>query len=89
MTMSVVLVKSQQVREQASRKTGKVYFFQHAAIEQGRDFPVPFEILHDDPKKAYPPGRYRFADDAIYVDRNGRLAVSARLVALPVSQQKG
>ena len=83
-----VLIKSAATRELQSRKTGKVYFIQHAALESGDDFPRPFEILHDDQKKAYPPGAYEFASDAIYVGRDGKLSVSPRLVPMKSSQPK-
>lgn len=75
-----VLIKSTDLRDLRSRKSGQAFFIQTAALEAGQDFPKPFDILHDDPKKAYPPGVYRFADDAVYVSRDGKLSVSARLV---------
>jgi len=85
-----VLIRSQQLKEVVSRKAGPrqgtVYFFQQAALDNGTDFPHPFEIIHDDPKKAYPPGEYTFAPDAIYVAQNGanagKLSVSPRLVPI-------
>lgn len=77
-----VLIKSAVCKEITSAKNGKHYFFQSAALEVGDDFPRPFEILHDDPKKAYPPGPYEFASDAIYVGRDGKLSVSPRLVPI-------
>lgn len=86
--MFEVHVKSATLKEITSQKNGRKYFFQNAALANGDDFPHPFEILHDDPKKAYPPGRYRFADDAIYVDRGGKLSVSARLVPIAAASAK-
>lgn len=77
-----VLIRSNQLREVKSQKTGQLYFIQSAALESGLDFPKPFDIMHDDWKKAYVPGEYTFAPDAVYVDRNGRLAISPRLLAL-------
>lgn len=88
-----VLIRSSETRQQASRKTGVAYFFQKAALDSGDDFPHPFEIIHDDPKKAYPPGEYDFAPDAIYVGQSGvnagRLSVSPRLVPRKSSPPKG
>lgn len=85
-----VLVKSTHLREVASKRTGKVYFVQTAALEVGDDFPRPFDVLHDDPKKAYPVGKYVFSSDAIYVSRDGKLSVSPRLVpAVPAVPGKG
>lgn len=87
--MSVhVEVKSTNLKEITSQKNGRKYFFQTAALANGDDFPRPFEILHDDPKKAYPPGRYEFASDAVYVDKNGKLSVSARLVPMKPTASK-
>ena len=80
--MSKVIVKSATLREVASKKTGALFFIQSAALEQGEDFPKPFDILHDDRKKAYPPGEYVFDATAIYVSRDGKLSVSPRLVPL-------
>jgi hypothetical protein len=78
-----VLIKSTNLRDLKSRKTGQAFFIQSAALESGgHDFPQSFDILHDDPKKAYPPGAYEFAPDAIYVSRDGKLSVSPRLVAI-------
>lgn len=79
-----VLIKSTSCRELHSKKTGQAFFIQTAALETGDDFPRPFDILHDDLKKAYPPGLYEFAPDAIYVGTSGlkagKLLVSPRLV---------
>jgi len=86
--MLEVHVKSVNLKEVTSKKNGQRYFFQTAGLVNGDDFPHPFELLHDDPKKAYPPGRYRFADDAIYVDRGGKLSVSARLVPVTTTAAK-
>jgi hypothetical protein len=60
---------------------------QTAALDSGsNDFPQPFDILHDDKSKVYPPGTYTFAPDAIYISRDGKLSVSPRLV--PVAGAK-
>ena len=77
-----VLVKSTHLREVRSAKTGKVYYVQTAALDAGDDFPKPFDVLHDDAKKAYPVGAYSFAPDAVYVSRDGKLSVSARFVPI-------
>jgi len=77
-----VLIKSTACKEVTSKKSGVKYFFQTAALDNGHDFPQPFEVLLDDPKKAYAPGEYQFAADAVYVDRGGKLSISARLVPL-------
>ncbi len=79
-----VIVKSTNCKQITSKKNGVMYFFQTAALDNGTDFPSPFEILHDDPKKAYAPGEYQFGPDAIYVDRSGKLSVSPRLVPMVV-----
>lgn len=80
--MIKVLVRSASLREIRSRKSGQLWFAQHAALDNGDDFAKPFDVLHDDAKKAYPPGEYTFANDAIYVSRDGKLSVSPRLVPL-------
>lgn len=76
-----VLIKSANTRDLVSRKSGQAFLIQTAALESGNhDFPQPFDILHDDKGKVYPPGVYTFAADAIYVSRDGKLSVSPRLV---------
>lgn len=76
-----VLIKSSNTRDLVSRKSGQHFLIQTAALETGNhDFPEPFDILHDEKSKVYPPGVYTFAPDAIYISRDGKLAVSARLV---------
>ena len=84
--MSKVIVRSATLREVASKKTGALYFIQTAALDTGDDFPHPFDILHDDRKKAYPMGEYTFDPTAIYVSRDGKLSVSPRLV--PIAKVK-
>lgn len=81
-----VLIRSTDLRDLRSKKTGQAFFIQTAALDNGSDFAHPFDILHDDPKKAYPPGEYVFAADAIYVSRDGKLSVSPRLV--PIQKAK-
>jgi len=83
-----VLVKSTNCKQVVSKKSGVTYFFQTAALDNGTDFPRPFEILLDDPKKAYAPGEYTFGPDAVYVDNGGKLAISPRLVSLAAAAQK-
>ena len=75
-----VLIRTTNLRTVTSKKTGVQYFLQTAALDNGTDFPSPFDVFLDDPKKAYAPGSYTFGPDAIYVDKQGRLAVSPRLV---------
>jgi hypothetical protein len=79
--MSKVVIKSTNLKQITSKKTGVLYFFQTAGLDDGTDFAQPFEILHNDPKNVYAPGDYTFADDAIYV-KDGKLQVSGRLKPL-------
>lgn len=46
-------------------------------------FPEKFEISLDTDQPAYAVGDYQLHPSAVYVDRDGRLAVSARLTPLP------
>jgi hypothetical protein len=45
-------------------------------------FPEKFEISLDTDQSAYAPGDYQLHPSAVYVDRDGRLAISARLTPL-------
>lgn len=70
-----------------SKTSGKPYHmrFQNGyAFTQDKDgnqppFPEKFEISLDNDQPAYTPGDYTLHPSAVYVDRDGRLAVSARL----------
>lgn len=48
-------------------------------------FPEKFEISLDTDQPAYTPGDYQLHPSAVYVDRDGRLAISARLTPLKKS----
>lgn len=69
-----------------SAKTGKPYeirkqegfFFKGA----GEKYPKPFEVMLPKGHAGYAPGMYKLRDDAINIDRNGRLAVTPELVPL-------
>jgi hypothetical protein len=76
-----VVIRSINLKQIVSKKTGVQYWFQGAALDNGQDFPHPFDVMLDDPKKAYAPGDYTFGPDAVYV-KDGKLAISARLVPL-------
>ena len=43
-------------------------------------FPEKFEVILDNDAVPYPPGVYTLHPSAVYVDRDGRLACSPRLV---------
>lgn len=76
-----------------SSKTGKPYAmrFQNAyAFSQDREgntppFPEKFEISLDRDQTPYAPGDYTLQPSAIYVDRDGRLAISPRLTPVKAS----
>lgn len=46
-------------------------------------YPEKFEISLDTDQPAYAPGEYTLHPSAVYVDRDGRLAISPRLTPLP------
>lgn len=56
----------------------------HTVDLEGKPSPFPekTELSHDKPEDAYAPGEYQLAPASIYVDRMGRLAIGAKLVAL-------
>lgn len=55
----------------------------HTVDRQGNPPPVPekIEIALDRDQPAYAVGEYELQPSAIYVDRNGRLAISPRLTS--------
>lgn len=59
--------------------------YAHTVDKDGNSppFPEKFEISLDTEQPAYPVGEYQLHPSAVYVDRDGRLAVSARLTPLP------
>ncbi len=87
--MIKITVAQTTVRELSgtSSKSGKPYAmrFQNAyAFTQDREgntppFPEKFEINLDRDQAPYVPGDYTLQPSAVYVDRDGRLAVSPRL----------
>lgn len=96
--MLKVTVTSTEVRNQSgnAKATGKPYSlnFQHVWVHTfdraGNLLPYPEKveiILEKDKDGAalfYPAGEYTLAQSCIYVDRNGSLAISPRLV--PIKQ---
>lgn len=49
-----ILIKSENTRIEKTRR-GTELRKQQAAVDQGADYPLPFELTVDEP---YPPGRY-------------------------------
>lgn len=74
-----------------SKNTGKPYHmrfqngYAHTVDKEGNTppFPEKFEISLDTDQQPYAPGEYQLHPSAVYVDRDGRLAISARLTPLP------
>jgi hypothetical protein len=58
--------------------------YAHALDTDGNALPVPekFEIVLDNGQPPYAPGDYTLHPSALYVDRDGRLAVAPRLQPL-------
>lgn len=56
----------------------------HTVDLEGKPSPFPekAEISHDNAADAYQPGEYQLAPASIYVDRQGRVAIGAKLVPL-------
>lgn len=87
-----VTVAQTAVRELSgnSKVSGKPYHlrfqtaYAHTVDADGNVPPYPekFELILDKDQNAYQPGEYTFAPSSIYIDRDGKLAVSPRLVAL-------
>jgi len=73
-----------------SKVTGKDYnmsiqtAYAHAVDKTGQPLPVPekFEIVLDKDESPYSPGEYQLSPASVYVDRQGRLSVSPKLVPL-------
>lgn len=73
-----------------SKTSGKPYHmrfqnaYAHTVDKDGNAPPYPekFEINLDADQAAYPPGDYQLHPSSLYIDRDGRLAVSARLAPL-------
>lgn len=55
--------------------------YAHTVDKEGNQPPYPekFEIMLDTDQQAYAPGEYQLHPSAVYIDRDGKLAVSARL----------
>jgi hypothetical protein len=74
-----------------SKTTQKPYdltfqtIYAHVADENGKPLPFPekTEVTLDNGQQAYTPGDYTLSPASLYVDRNGRLAVAPKLVAIP------
>lgn len=94
--MLQISVTSTEVRNQSgnAKLTGKPYslnfqtIWVHTVGKNGVKNPYPEKteiILEKDANGAalyYTPGEYTFAPESIYIDRNGNVALSPRLVAL-------
>lgn len=73
-----------------SKTSGKPYHlrmqtgYAHTMDGQGNKppFPEKFEIMLDTDAPAYAVGEYTLHPSSLYIDRDGRLAVSARLAPL-------
>jgi Helix-destabilising protein len=71
-------------------KLGKPYdlrfqtAYAHTVDKDGNAPPYPekFEIILDKDQAAYPVGDYQLHPSAVYIDRDGKLAVSPRLAPL-------
>lgn len=74
-----------------SRTSGKPYEmrfqtgYAHTVDEQGNAAPYPekIEMSLEKDQSAYAPGEYQLHPSSVYVNRNGRLDISARLTPLP------
>jgi hypothetical protein len=87
--MIKVTVAQTTVRElkgiaKASQKPYHMRFqtgYAHTVDREGNTPPYPekFEIMLDTDQSPYTPGDYTLHPSAVYVDRDGRLAISARL----------
>lgn len=74
-----------------SNRTGKPYSFkkQTAYLHVfGQDYPDKTELILDDAQVAYAPGHYHLDGESIYVDRNGRLALTPKLVPVVSDAKK-
>jgi len=65
----IILIKSVNVVTSKTNK-GTTIVRQQAAIDQGRDFPLVFELVVDKP---YQPGQYRLDENAYRVNQYGSL----------------
>lgn len=73
-----------------SKTTGRDYdmtfqtVYVHTVDEKGEPSPFPekSEIVLDQGQAPYAAGRYQLSPASLYVDRNGRLAVAPKLVAV-------
>lgn len=71
-----------------SAKSGKDYHlrfqtgYAHTMDRDGNTPPYPerFEVPLDRDQQPYAPGEYTLAPSAVYVDRDGRLSISPRLI---------
>lgn len=95
-TMIKVTVAQSTVREMSGvgKTSGKPYHLRfqtayvHTVDKDGNTPPYPekIEVILDKDQTPYPVGEYQLHPSAIYVDRDGRLAVSPRLA--PVAARK-
>lgn len=73
-----------------SAKTGRPYHMRfqnaygHTVDKEGNQPPYPekFEVQLEEDQQPYQPGDYQLHPSSLYIDRDGRLAVSARLAPL-------
>jgi hypothetical protein len=70
-----------------SKKTGGDYSFkvQEAYLHSSEGYPEKFEITLQDGASPYGKGFYDLAPDSVYIDRQGKLAISPKLVTAAVA----
>ena len=69
--MSKVIVKTDHTWTETTQK-GTVLIKQQAALDQGRDYPLPFNLTVKDP---YPPGTYLIAGESFRVTPWGGIEI--------------
>jgi hypothetical protein len=78
-----VLLSQYETVSGTSKKTGNPFSFNKQEIyahKEGNPYPDKTEIILQDGQAAYLVGQYKLSPDSVYVDRNGRLALSPMLV---------
>jgi hypothetical protein len=67
------------------KASGKPFSFNKQEVyahKEGNPYPDKSGIILQDDQAPYPVGLYQISNESIYVDRNGRFALSAKLVPL-------
>lgn len=81
--MSHIIIKSDAVQSRVipARGDRKEITFreQKAAIEDGEDFPRPFNVQLDDDQRPYPPGVYQLNLSSVEVNEYGGLKFGRRV----------